>query len=152
MAPEPRLTRGIEGNEDACIWHGYSTMQGPNYALAKCLQTWAAMNHDGPVSFCNGPCTYTVSVTHNATMKTVLDGISLMAPSEAFQPDTASTVLSLLLTYDVVVGKDDFPYHGDFARVTQGSSFHGGVLRVGFDYESSKLLGARLLLRGKVGI
>lgn len=152
MAPQPRLTRGIEGNEDACIWHGYSTLQGPNYALAKCLQTWAAMNHNGPVSFANGPFTYTTSVTHNATAKTILDAIHMLEPSEAFQPDTARSVLGLLLTYDTVVAKDEFPYHGDFARVTQGGCFHGGVLRIGFDYESSKLLGARLLMKGKIGI
>lgn len=152
MAPQPKTTRGIEGNEDACIWHGYSSLQGPNYALAKCLQTWSGMNFDGPVAFSNGPFTYTLSVTHNATAKKILDAIHSIPPCEGFQANTARTVLALLLTYDTCVADDKFPYHSDFHRVTQGGCFHGGVLRCGYDYESSKILGATMLVRGSLGI
>merc|ERR1712137_880996 len=87
-------------------FHGFVTMQGPNYALAKTMQNWRAIltrfgSAAGTVSVIMGPPTRTASVMHNNTMKVMLDAMGYIAPNESFDADTASTLLALLLIADI---------------------------------------------------
>lgn len=132
------------------LHHGFVTAQGPNYALAKTAQVWRAMVAKNYPSFCVGPITRTVSVCHNPTMAAMLHSFDRIKPYEVMDPECASTVLGLLLAYDVLFEDNDKDKNlGHPIERTLGSSFHSGDLRGPYDFESSKILSAALLVLGK---
>ena len=139
-------------NEEKAIYlhHGFVTAQGPNYALAKTAQVWRAMVAKNYPSFCAGPITRTVSVCHNPTMAAMLKSYDRVKPYEIMDPPCASTILGILLAYDVLfesADKDKNAGH-PFER-TLGSSFHSGDLRGPYNVESSKILSGTLYILGK---
>lgn len=130
--------------------HGFVTAQGPNYALSKTAQVWRAMVAKNYPSFCVGPITRTASVCHNPTMAAMLKSFDRVKPYEIMDPPCASTVLGLLLSYDVLFEKSDKDENiGHPIERTLGSSFHSGDLRGPYDFESSKILSGVLLGLGK---
>lgn len=124
------------------------------------------------VSYANGPFTRTDSVQHVKAMEYVLNSLHNNVPMEAFQPDTASAVLSYLLIADVLyeepakskerykfvnIDGKELGYAGGSTTgrlrhpylKTLDNSFHGGAHRAAFDVEQSKALGAGFYFLGK---
>ena len=56
-----------------------------------------------PVSFNTAPACRTDSVTHNPTMRYLLNAMELMPPNEAFEPATAGRLMTFLLLADVLL-------------------------------------------------
>ncbi|CAD7933855.1 unnamed protein product [Amoebophrya sp. A120] len=142
--------------DDMYLYHCIFEAQGPNYILAKFAQLWRAVvaTQTSPVSLNVAPACYTVSVTHAPTMKYLLNAMHLLAPQEAFQPETARSLMFHLLAFDVCCAAEDNkveleqikqnPY-----KLAQFGSFHGGSLRCGFNIEKSKILGGLLYAYGR---
>lgn len=131
--------------ENHHIYHGYLTLQGPNYALAKVMVVWRVLlaKH---VSYNNGPPCRTANMVKNPTLKVMLEASELVKPYKSADPEFASHIMGLLLAHDVVVG-EPAPQHPFEKTLT--SSFHGGTLRFGFNIEESKALSAMLYLYGR---
>merc|ERR1712150_301442 len=139
-------------NEEKAIYlhHGFVIAQGPNYALAKTAQVWRAMIANNYPSFCAGPITKTVSVVHNPTMAAMLNSFDRVKPYEIMDPPCASTMLGLLLSYDILFEKlDKDKEKGHPLERTLGSAFHSGDLRGPYDFESSKCLSGAMYLLGR---
>ena len=153
----PPVTSKLENvmdsqSEDKTIHlrHGFILAQGPNYALAKTAQVWRAMIATNYPSFCVGPITRTESVCHNTTMAAMLKSYDRIKPYEIMDPPCASTILGLLLAYDILfeeLDRDQKTGH-PFER-TLGGSFHSGDLRGPYNVESSKCLSGVLFVLGK---
>ena len=132
------------------LHHGFVTAQGPNYALAKTAQIWRAMVAKNHPSFCVGPITKTASVCHNPTMAAMLKSYDRVKPYEIMDPPCASTVLGILLAYDVLFEDSDKDKdNGHPFERTLGSSFHSGDLRGPYNVESSKCLSGILYVLGR---
>ena len=152
--PAPRIST-IENVKDSRaedntirLHHGYVVAQGPNYALAKTAQVWRTILAKNYPSFCNGPITKTASVCHNPTMAAMLQSFDRIKPYEVMDPPCASTMMGLLLMYDVLFQEDETNNGHPYER-TLGGAFHGGDLRKPFNIESSKILSGALLGLGK---
>lgn len=158
-APMPSVTDVAceDGTVRHCL-HGFSVLQGPNYALAKTIQNWRAIvgrfdGEGGNVSVIMGPPTRTASVVSNSTLKVVLDGMGYVAPCEAFDAPTASSLLALLLIADLQDPASaskknttvDHPW-----SIFEDKAVHGGGWRAGFDVEKSRSLSALLYVLGLV--
>jgi hypothetical protein len=123
--------------------------QGPNYALAKRLQRWRlrVARADGvPVSANVAPATRTKSVTSNRILAAAYAG----APRfdvEVFEPDTANTLMALLLVRDL---RDPAAAGSPAAQLAHPlelfveSAVHGGLWRNAFQPRSVLPLAAVL--------
>lgn len=146
--------------------HGLSELQGPNYALAKTLQFLRAMvyqvsssssnNFQGgiPVSFNVAPACKTASVVggKNVTLKHLMNGLELVKPNEAFDPETAATLMGLLLVRDMSGAKtdSDSTHCHPLAELTKNSGcFHGGSCRSAFNLERARVVGAGVYVYGR---
>ena len=139
-----------EEDKTIILRHGFVIAQGPNYALAKTAQVWRAMIANNYPSFCAGPITKTVSVVHNPTMAAMLNSFDRVKPYEIMDPPCASTMLGLLLSYDILFEKlDKDKETGHPLERTLGSAFHSGDLRGPYDFESSKCLSGAMYLLGR---
>lgn len=130
---------------DRHMVHGYLSLQGPNYALAKVLVFWRALLAQH-VSYNNGPPCRTANMVKNPTLKIMLEATSVVQPYQSQDPDFASQIMGLLLAHDVMVGKPE-PQHP--LDKTVASAFHGGTLRMAFNIEESTILKSSLYLYGK---
>ncbi|KAA8733833.1 hypothetical protein F4V57_07220 [Acinetobacter qingfengensis] len=77
--------------------------QGPNYALAKRLQQWYALQarlQGQKVSINIAPSTTTKSVIKNPLLKAAFEGASLFGV-EAFEPETTNAIMAALWIYDL---------------------------------------------------
>jgi len=135
----------LSGDTGLHMLHGYMTLQGPNYALAKVLVLWRVLlaRH---VSYNNGPPCRTANMVKNPTLKVMLEASSLVKPYQTQDPEFASQIMGLLLAYDVVKGKPE-PKHPLEKAVA--SAFHGGTLRFGFNLEGSTLLQGLVYMYGR---
>ena len=83
-------------------------------------------------------------------MAAMLKSFDRVKPYEIMDPPCASTVLGLLLAYDVLFENNDKDQNiGHPIERTLGSSFHSGDLRGPYNFESSKILSGALLVLGK---
>mmetsp|Transcript_30151 Transcript_30151/g.70344 ORF Transcript_30151/g.70344 Transcript_30151/m.70344 type:complete len:495 (-) Transcript_30151:31-1515(-) len=138
------------------LFHGYVTAQGPNYALAKTLQNWrciVAREAKTLVSANMAPPTRTESVTHNPTMKAVLDGMGYIVPNEAFDADTASALMAWLLVHDIKnersSAQPSITLQHPWDLFADGA-VHGGSWRCGYDLAGSVLLGGAVYGLGRL--
>lgn len=133
--------------EGARIFKGFEVMQGPNYALAQLMRQWRAMTlaEDGfKVSTPITPMCRTESVTSNATMATILDGVGHTRPMEAFSADAARAAMCAVLVSELAAEPAALatPLH-----LMTRNSFHSGMWRCPFSLSS---LGTATWVLGKV--
>lgn len=116
--------------------------QGPNYILAKRMQTWRAMlaRKNGQIVSLNvAPTTKTVSVMKNKIFAFTMAGMSSFEPMEPFETLTTKAVMSALLINDFCNKNSksnpatelDHPLN-----ILQTTSVHGGMYRVGKSFAS----------------
>jgi len=111
--------------------------QGPNYVLAKRMQTWRAMlaqSQNAPVSLNVAPTTTTVSVMKNAVFAFTMAGMPSFKPMEPFATETTKSVMTALLVHDMIKGgkpRMDHPL-----QLLQTQQVHGGMYRTGLLFDS----------------
>jgi hypothetical protein len=137
--------RDVLTGEDGERWtvaDALVSQQGPNYALAKRLQRWRAVEawrHDRPASFNVAPPTWTASVTKNRLLAAGYYGAKYVG-MEIFEPDTMRALMAALMVHDIY----DPPTarHPD-ARVAYGA-VHGGYWRRPYEIRSTLFYTAAL--------
>ena len=83
-------------------------------------------------------------------MAAMLKSYDRVKPYEIMDPPCASTVLGILLAYDVLFEDSDKDKdNGHPFERTLGSSFHSGDLRGPYNVESSKCLSGILYVLGR---
>lgn len=131
-----------EHGERWAVTDALVSQQGPNYALAKRLQRWRAVEawHQGrPASFNVAPPAWTVSVTKNRLLAAGYHGAKYVG-MEVFEPDTMRTVMTALMVHDLHRPPDD--PHPD-ARIAHGA-VHGGYWRRPYEIRSTLMYTAAL--------
>mmetsp|Transcript_1280 Transcript_1280/g.2037 ORF Transcript_1280/g.2037 Transcript_1280/m.2037 type:complete len:513 (-) Transcript_1280:126-1664(-) len=86
------------------VFNGVSTIQGPNYLLAKSIQLWravAAREAGATVSINMAPVCRTDSVMHVPSVARAVRGMSSFPPLDSFAPETCMSTMALLLIYDM---------------------------------------------------
>jgi hypothetical protein len=117
--------------------------QGPNYALAKRLQRWRAIQAraDGTaVSLRVAPATRTRSVVRNRALAAAFAGAHRFG-IEVFDPATSNTLMAALLVHDLRSGRT--PYRQPW-REEAFAAAHGGLWRQ--PYAPRSVLGIAVLL------
>jgi hypothetical protein len=143
------------------IYNGLADLQGPNYALSKCIQQWRAMvsapqfadasssdsnnntnNKAWAVSANVSPPARTQSmVAGHPAVAAWLNGVEAFPPMTVFEPETARVLMTLLLLSDLTETE-----HDDSQTQTQTmlhpmeltvkNSVHGGCWRMPYDLNS----------------
>jgi hypothetical protein len=117
--------------------------QGPNYALAKRIQRWRAIQAraDGtPVSMRVAPATRTRSVVKNRVLAAAFAGAHRFG-IEVFDPATSNTLMAALLVHDLCSGRT--PERVAW-REEAFAAAHGGLWRL--PYSPRSVLGIAVLL------
>jgi hypothetical protein len=137
--------RDVLTGEDGEPWtvaDALVSQQGPNYALAKRLQRWRAVEawrHDRPASFNVAPPTWTASVTKNRLLAAGYYGAKYVG-MEIFEPDTMRSLMAALMVHDI--HNPPTARHPD-ARIAHGA-IHGGYWRRPYEIRSTLLYTAAL--------
>jgi len=136
-------------SEQAHVFKGYATFQGPNYALAQHMRQWRAMllSEQGfTVSSPMAPPCRTESVVHNATAAVALEGMAYYPPAEVFDAETANGLLFGLLVSDLrgPAPQVTSPFH-----IFTHKHFSGGQIRVPYD-ASQGLSGGAVYMLGRM--
>lgn len=127
-------------NQDIIYVNNIVPRQGPNYILAKRLQTWRAILHHSqnyPVSFNIAPSTMTKSVMHNKLFAFIMAGTEYYNPLEIFSTETTKSIMATLMVWDFwspnsfsnTANKLDHPF-----CILQSNSIHGGMYRTGYKF------------------
>merc|ERR1711865_1312339 len=104
--------------------------QGPNYAFAKRLQHWRAIQAqaEGTIASVNiAPASHTVSVRKQKLLAAAYDG-SKRFGVEIFNPQTSSALMTALLLHDVYF-HDQKPKSTHPFEVFMYGAVHGGMWR-----------------------
>eukprot|EP00035_Acanthoeca_spectabilis_P038059 m.49751 g.49751 ORF g.49751 m.49751 type:complete len:541 (+) comp8979_c0_seq1:2527-4149(+) len=136
------------------VLNGFITEQGPNYALAKTLQQWRAIverSRGVRVSANFAPGCRTESVMHSKTVAAAIEGSSYFDPNMAFNPETASSVLTWLMMYDLTnptsPSNPDVDLEHPFCLFWH-AAFHGGGWNCAYSAQS---LGMPAYVLGRLG-
>lgn len=142
-------------NGDEFYWVNCLTEgQGPNYALAKRMQTWRcilARQQKGCLASINvAPITSTASVLSNATFKAAFSGMPIFKPMEIFAEETSKAVMFALKLHDMRNPKT--PASPNFKlrnplECTAYNAAHCGTQQCGFRHNS---IGTVSVVYGKV--
>eukprot|EP01064_Diplonema_japonicum_P007866 TRINITY_DN1548_c4_g1_i1.p1 TRINITY_DN1548_c4_g1~~TRINITY_DN1548_c4_g1_i1.p1 ORF type:complete len:508 (+),score=50.48 TRINITY_DN1548_c4_g1_i1:48-1526(+) len=134
------------------VTDGLVVFQGPNYALAKTLQSWRAVlcKVEGRFASINlAPPMYTESICHVPAAMAALNGFQGFPPLAAFQPETMSPVLTCMLLWDLVSPSSTAQPETALDSPTQifvQNAFHGGSWRCAYSQES---IGSSIFILGK---
>jgi hypothetical protein len=130
------------------VFNGLADMQGPNYALSKCIQQWRAMlaySQGHCVSANVSPPAKTQSMVNHSQVAIWLNGIQAFPPMVVFDPSMARTLMTSLLVWDLtcssssdIASKKDIMYHP--VMLFMQNSVHGGVWRFPYDLNSVGLV------------
>lgn len=137
--------REVLAGEDGERWtvaDALVSQQGPNYALAKRLQRWRAVEawqHDRPASFNVAPPTWTASVTKNRLLAAGYYGAKYVG-MEIFEPDTMRALMAAVMIHDI--HNPPTAHHPD-ARIAHGA-IHGGYWRRPYEIRSTLFYTAAL--------
>jgi len=116
--------------------------QGPNYALAKRLQTYRAIlsrANGVNVSLNVAPTTKTVSVMKNKIFAFTMAGMLAFKPMYPFDTETTKSVMTALLINDVCNPKSSANSSVSFdhpLQLLQKTQVHGGMYRTGLLFDS----------------
>ena len=132
----PVLHRADDGSEFA-IADGAMIQQGPNYALAKRIQQWRALDARAAghrVSINVTPSTRTLSVTHNPALRAGFGGAHHFGVT-VFPPETTNALAAALWVHDLRrhggVADPSTPLASPLELLSSGAN-HGGLWRVGY--------------------
>eukprot|EP01059_Diplonema_ambulator_P003043 TRINITY_DN1269_c0_g1_i1.p1 TRINITY_DN1269_c0_g1~~TRINITY_DN1269_c0_g1_i1.p1 ORF type:complete len:516 (+),score=133.27 TRINITY_DN1269_c0_g1_i1:63-1550(+) len=136
------------------VTDGLVVFQGPNYALAKTLQSWRAIlcrspSHATTVSINLAPPMYTDSICHVPAAMAALNGFQAFPPLAAFHPDTMSPILAAMLLWDISSPKSTARPEAPLTSATEvfvQNAFHGGSWRCPYNQES---IGSSIFVLGK---
>jgi len=131
--------------------------QGPNYCLAKRLQTYRAIvgranGHN--VSLNVAPTTKTVSVMKNAMFAFTMQGFSSFSPMYPFETETTKSVMTALMIYDFINPKSSANAStnvGHPLQLIQKTQVHGGMYRTGLLFNSMGTPAAIVAILQKYG-
>ena len=133
------------------ICNALSSVQGPNYALAKMLQYWRCMvaasssKNGQVVSAPMAPGSRTESMVRYETVASALEGGQFFAPMLAFSVESASSLMTAILLAQMSrTGGPQVLAHP--THVVWDGSVHGGVFRVPYKMDS---VGVASYLLGK---
>ena len=124
------------------VINGLSSVQGPNYALAKTSQQWRAMvaKADGAVVSANhAPAARTESMVGYATIAAALEGMQSFPPLVAYDPGTACDMMAAILLWDLTDSKSLASPKNPGNHPTDllaENACHGGIWRCAYDMES----------------
>jgi len=116
--------------------------QGPNYALAKRLQTYRALicrANGVNVSLNVAPTTKTVSVMKNKIFAFTMAGMLAFKPLYPFDTESTKSVMTALLLHDVCNPKSSANSNVKFEhplQLLQKTQVHGGMYRTGLLFDS----------------
>eukprot|EP00808_Paulinella_micropora_P016638 g17544.t1 len=134
--------RAENGDMFYIVLDGLSVAQGPNYATAKRLQHWRAMEarSRGCTVVSNvAPSTTTASVVSNRQFAWAYDGMPFFKPMEIFNQDTSNAVMATLLIHDIrnpqSVASAKYQLRNPL-ELFSSASFHGGVWRCGYKLDT----------------
>lgn len=130
------ITECIDGKEGyrSAVFDTLVTEQGPNYALAKRIQKWRAIDLRARglrVSANVSPSSNTRSVTKNKALAAAYRGAG-MFNIEVFEPDTTNALMALLLVRDLrtTTGPaDPFVELANPLQLFSDAACHGGLWR-----------------------
>lgn len=126
---------------DLYVFNGLADIQGPNYALSKCIQQWRAMlahSRGHCISANISPPAKTQSMVGHDQVATWLNGIQAFPPMVVFDPSMARTLMTSLLVWDLIC-KKHITYHHP-TMLFMENSVHGGVWRFPYDINSVGLV------------
>ena len=142
--PATDQTPGGGGVNDALV-----TQQGPNYALAKRIQRWRALqarDQGRVVSLNVAPATRTRSVMRNRALAAAYAGAHRFGV-EVFDPSTSNTLMAALLVHDLrnpgAAANPDTRLSHPLELLWEGAN-HGGLWRNA--YEPRSVLGLAVAL------
>eukprot|EP00004_Rigifila_ramosa_P026569 TRINITY_DN832_c0_g1_i1.p1 TRINITY_DN832_c0_g1~~TRINITY_DN832_c0_g1_i1.p1 ORF type:complete len:530 (-),score=132.65 TRINITY_DN832_c0_g1_i1:363-1910(-) len=144
--PPVKTDRG----DESYVVDGLVVAQGPNYALAKCLQHWravVAVSQGLRVSSNIAPSTATAWVVHTRQFAWAYGGFHHFKPMEIFQQETSNAVMAALLLNDVNSEKRKFDNPWELFQV---APFHGGVWRGAYKMTSIGEVSAALYFFDKI--
>ncbi len=143
---------GKEGYRSA-VFDTLVTEQGPNYALAKRIQEWRAIDGRAAglrVSANVSPSSNTKSVTKNRALAAAYRGAGMFG-IEVFEPDTTNALMALLLIRDLrstTCASDPYTELANPLQLLSDSAAHGGLWRSPYKTRTALPLAAiRGLLR-----
>jgi hypothetical protein len=137
------LRRNYAPGTDPGVNDSLVPQQGPNYALAKRLQRWRAVDARDSgrmVSLAVAPPTRTRSVVRNRVLAAAYAGAHRFGV-EVFEPATANTLMAARLVHDLHAGT---PRHEHPWQDEAWAAAHGGLWRQPYDPRS--VLGLAVLL------
>jgi len=130
---------------DGCV-----IAQGPNYCLAKTMQQWRAIvsREEGIIVSANhAPPCRTVSVVRSPVIAAALNGMAFFEPCAAFDPKTASAVMTILMLWDLVAPESSANPTTQLANpndLFMQNAFHGGGWRCAYNSNAIGMLGYAL--------
>lgn len=139
VLPTVTTDSGVE----LAIVDGLVTAQGPNYTLAKRIQSWRSVvsreSMNTPTSINVAPSTATKSVVDNKSFAAAYGGFRYFAAMEVFYQETSNAVMGTLLINDI--RNEDSPANPSVKldspmQICSFNSFHGGVWRNGYKINS----------------
>ncbi len=145
------LQRPYAGPADPGINDSLVPQQGPNYALAKRLQRWRAMDARAAgrlVSLNVAPPTRTRSVVKNRALAAAYAGAHRFGV-EVFDPSTSNVLMAALLVHDLHT--DGGPRHAHPWQDEAYAAAHGGLWRAAYSPRSALGLAALLGVGGARG-
>merc|ERR1719219_1889226 len=116
--------------------------QGPNYALAKRLQTYRAVLSRAAgttVSLNVAPTTKTVSVMKNKIFAFTMAGMLAFKPMYPFDTETTKSVMTALLIHDICNSESSANPSANLdhpLQLLQKTQVHGGMYRTGLLFDS----------------
>ena len=154
LVPNYRETIRTDGGEELGLADSLVLQQGPNYALAKRLQSWRAIvtHADGAFAAIHiAPPTRTRSVLKSRVLAAAYAGAPMFG-IETFEPATSRALMAALLVHDLRTHQAAPPEDRPVAehRLTAAAA-HGGLWRVVWEPRTALplavLRGAPALLR-----
>jgi len=137
------LQRAYLPGSDPGVVDSLVAQQGPNYALAKRLQRWRAVEARAAgrlVSLNVAPPTRTRSVVKNRALAAAYAGAHRFGV-EVFEPATSNTLMAALLVHDLRTGAGALEHPW---RDEASGAVHGGLWRTAYDPRSALGLAALL--------
>jgi hypothetical protein len=132
---------GTDGDSAGAVNDSLVPQQGPNYALAKRVQRWRALDARAAgrlVSLNVAPATRTRSVLRNRALAAAYAGAHRFGV-EVFDPSTSNTLMAALLVHDLrhegAAARPGTPLAHPLELFWQGAN-HGGLWRNAFEPRS----------------
>lgn len=139
---QPNKISGLLSRTNLRVINGLSDLQGPNYALSKCMQQWRAIiaRAEGHIVSANhAPASRTANMINHKSIANALEGMQSFPPLLTFEPRTTSTLMASLMLYDLNFDCSSANPATDISHpmcLFNENSVHGGLWRCPFSLDS----------------